>query len=422
MKILFVANRTPIPCTAGNRARILSLIRALAGWGHEIHYAFVDPKNIPAADSAELETHLGGGSYHWIKVRDGHELDSTVARGWRKLLRMMKHEAGYRLPLDHGYDPQTTEYLLRLQNRHHFDVVFIEYVFMSKATEAFSAETLRVLDTHDAFGDRHKAFLKAGQEPSWYSTSLREEETGFRRADVILAIQEEEAERFRRRLGIDGSRVHTVSHIIDLSQRIELSDAPAAAFLGSVNAVNISALDFLIRDVVPRVRQQRPDFKLLVAGPISKGIERTDAVEPCGIVDRLADLFARAPISLNPMLMGTGVSIKLLDAMACGVPTVSTEIGARGLAPRFRRGMLTVPDNDADAFASAIQQLLADRELRHSLGEMAFADATAWNDQQNRALSDIIAIRPKTAALPLDATPEMTKPAVDSGTVPGLPI
>ncbi|MET1028333.1 MAG: glycosyltransferase family 4 protein [Dongiaceae bacterium] len=422
MKVLFVANRIPIPCTAGNRARILSLIRALAGWGHEIHYAFADPRDIPAADSAELETYLGGGKYHWIKTREGLELDSTFARGWRKFLRVMKHEAGYRVPLDHGYDPHTTDYLRRLQDRHQFDVVFIEYVFMSKAAEAFPAETLRVLDTHDAFGDRHKAFLTAGQQPSWYSTSLREEETGFRRADIILAIQEEEAERFRRRLGADGSRVHAVSHIIDLSHRIHLSDAPAAAFLGSVNAVNLSALDFLIREVVPRVRERRPDFKLLVAGTISKDVERTDAVEPCGIVANLADLFARAPISLNPMLLGTGVSIKLLDAMACGVPTVSTEIGARGLAPRFRRGMLTVPDNDADAFASAIQHLVADRNLRRSLGEMAFADAVAWNDQQNRALSDIIAIRPKPAAAPLEATPEMAKPAVDSGTVSGLPV
>jgi glycosyltransferase involved in cell wall biosynthesis len=390
MKILFVANRIPIPATAGNRARILSLIRTLGEWGHEIHYAFVDPSNISSTDVAELESHLSGGKFHWIEGRPPGELDPIAARTWRKLLRRLKHEAGYRVPLDHGYDPRTTGELARLHERHGFDVVFIEYVFMSKAAEAFSAPTVRVLDTHDAFGDRHKVFLKAGQQPSWYATTLREEERGFRRADVVVAIQEEEAERFRQRLGTDGSRVRTVGHIVDLSRRVAPTDLPCAVFVGSVNAVNLAALDFLTGEVVPRVRRQRPDFRLLVAGPVSSKVTPSEAVQACGVVDRVSDLFARASISLNPMLFGTGASIKLLDAMACGVPTVTTEIGARGLDERFRNGVLTAPSADPEVFAAAILRLLGDAEFRHSLAEKAFADAKAWNEEQRRALSEII--------------------------------
>lgn len=395
MKTLFVANRMPVPCTTGNRARILSLVRALAGWGHEIHYAFAGTDGVTAADVAELESHLAGGRFHRIEVRDVRQLESVAARALRRLLRLLKQEGGYRFPLDYGYDPRTTAALAALQERHAFAVVFVEYVFMSKALAAFPPRTLRVLDTHDAFGDRHKEFLKAGERPSWYATTPAEEETGFRRADVVIAIQEEEAARFRSRLGVDAGRVRTVGHIVDLSRRVELPDLPAAAFLGSVNAVNRAGLDYLIREIVPRVLRQQADFRLLVAGPISGGLAPSPGVEACGLVDHVANLFARAPLSLNPMLLGTGISIKLLDAMACGVPSVSTEVGARGLEPRFRRGIVTVPDRDPQAFSDALLQLLADRGQRRRLGELAYADASAWNEEQTRALSDIIVLMPR---------------------------
>ncbi len=168
---------------------------------------------------------------------------------------------------------------------------------MSKAFEAFSGKTLRVLDTHDVFGDRHRAFLDAKLRPSWFATTLAEEEAGLRRADVVVAIQDEEADNFSRRLGADGDRVRTISHIMDLSRRIELPAASAAAFIGARNAVNVAALKFLTHEVLPRVLKRRREFKLLVGGPISNDIAEADGIQRCGLVDHVADLYAQAPIS-----------------------------------------------------------------------------------------------------------------------------
>ncbi len=391
MKILFVAHLNPLPCNAGNRARILNMIRELVAWGHEVHYAYLNSTKLPADHVLELESQLGGGKFHDIEIRSPRELETIIARGLRKVLRLVNHEAGHRVPLDHRYDPAATEQLSSLHDRQRFDAVFVEYVFMSKAFGAFAADsTLRVLDTHDAFGDRHQNFLEVGKRPSWYATTPEEEEAGFRRADVVIAIQDEEAEGFRRRLGADGARVHTVSHFLDLSRRIDLPNVSAAAFIGAVNAVNLAALEFLTREVMPLVLNQRPDFKLFVAGLISGKIQSTESVESCGFVDHVADLYARAPLSLNPMVLGTGINIKVLDAMACGVPTVSTEKGARGLAPRFRRGVRTVPDRNPHAFAAAVLEILADGGLHRDVGEMAFADAIAWNEEQRSALRDVL--------------------------------
>lgn len=390
MRVLFVAHLSPIPCNAGNRARILGMIRELVKWGHEIHYAVLNAPGSPLDQLPELETELGGGRAYEIQVRPPHERETIVARGWRRFLRVIRHEAGYRVPLDYLYDKRATLQLRALHEQIGFGAVFVEYVFLSKAFEAFDANVFRILDTHDAFGDRHKKFLKAGQRPSWYSTALREEETGFRRADVVLAIQGEEERRFRRRLGEDGDRVRTVSHFVDLSRRVETTGAPAASFIGSLNAVNVAGLDFLVREVMPRVLEHRPDFRLLVAGPISDKVGRQEGVEACGFVSHVADLYARAPISLNPMVLGTGINIKLLEAMACGVPSVSTETGVRGMEPHFRRGVRTVRDRDPGAFAAAILDLLENPARCRRMGAEAYADAAAWNTEQRSALREVL--------------------------------
>ena len=389
MRILFVAHLNPIPCNSGNRARILNMLRELVAWGHEVHYAVLNAAGAPVEHLDELERELGGGRVHEIEVRPARQRATIVARGWRRFLRVVRHEAGHRVPLDYLYDSHATHFLRGLHEQIGFGAVFVEYVFLSKAFEAFDKNVFRILDTHDAFGDRHKKFLKAGERPSWYSTTLREEETGFRRADIVLAIQGEEEKRFRRRLGKDGERVRTVSHFVDLSRRIEPTGAPAASFIGSLNAVNMAAFDFLAGEVMPRVLEHRRDFRIFVAGPISERVGRQKGVQAVGFVDHVANLYARAPLFLNPTVLGTGIDVRLLEAMACGIPSVSTETGVRGLGTHFR-GVRTVRDRDPGAFAAGILDLLENPALSRRLGAQAYADAAAWNAEQRAELRAVL--------------------------------
>jgi polysaccharide biosynthesis protein PslH len=390
VKILFVADSNPIPVVAGNRARILNMVRELVRWGHEVHYALLNAGDSPAEHLAELEGELGRGQVHEIHVAPPHKRETIVRRGARQFLRVIRHEAGYRVRLDHFYDKSATIHLRALHEPIGFGAVIVEGVFLAKAFEAFDANVFRILDTHQAFGDRHKKPLKAGMQPLGYSTTLREEENGFRRADVVLAMQRDDEKRFRQRLGKDGDRVRTVSHIVDLTRRIEPTGAPAASFIGSMNAVNLAGLDFLLRQVMPRVREHRPDFRLFVAGPISDWVRKKKGAEACGFVSHVADLFQRAPLSLNPISISTGINIRLLEAMACGIPTVSTEKGVRGLEPTLRRGVRIVRDRDPGAFAAAILDLLENPARCRRMGADAYADAAAWNTAQRAALREVL--------------------------------
>lgn len=109
-----------------------------------------------------------------------------------------------------------------------------------------------------------------------------------------------------------------------------------------------------------------------------------------GRVDNLKDAFTRAPLSINPITLGTGINIKLLDALAAGVPTVSTQTGVRGLSEQYRGGVVVVEDEDHQAFANAIVWLSSSREQRQELGNRAFGDAAEWNRRQMAVLGNIL--------------------------------
>jgi len=276
------------------------------------------------------------------------------------------------------------------------DAVIVEYVFHSWAFECFPRTALRVLDTHDAFADRHHAYLQRGVSNYWLSLRPGDENKGFRRADVVIAIQQEEAAHFcsqlRSQPGARDPEVVVVSHFLASRDAPVAQDVDGAAlFLASDNPANRDALSSFVDHVLPRVARQLPEFQLKLAGSICDAVADRPNVVKLGWVRDLDAAFKQAPLSVNPLLVGTGINIKLLDAMAAGVPTVSTTTGARGLPPGYRRGVITVPDEDHAAFADAVVRFATDAQLRRRIGGAAFEDARAWNEEQLARLGNCFA-------------------------------
>jgi polysaccharide biosynthesis protein PslH len=270
--------------------------------------------------------------------------------------------------------------------------VVVEYVLDSWAFDAFPRTARRVLDAHDAFADRHKEYVARGIRNYWVSFRPHDENDGFRRADVVLAIQQEEARRFTGQLAADARErnpeVSVVSHLLDVvpaEARYEASDT--AVFLASDNPSNRHAIHSFLKNVLPRVVREIPAFDLKLAGSICGAVPDQQNVTKLGWVDDVEAVFARAPLSINPMLAGTGIAIKLLDAMACGVPSVCTATGARGLPESMREGVRVVADEDAPGFAAALVRLARDADLRRAMGRAAREDAICWNALQMVALN-----------------------------------
>ena len=108
-------------------------------------------------------------------------------------------------------------------------------------------------------------------------------------------------------------------------------------FLGSFRHLpNQEGLEWFTRFVLPRVLQKRPGARLVVVGsdPPARHTLPGDsqAVEIVGFVEDIQAPLHRYGIFVCPILSGSGVRVKLLEAFASGIPVVSTRIGAEGLA------------------------------------------------------------------------------------------
>lgn len=391
MKIAFISAIPVVPAHEGNSSRILNLCRAVRALGHEVYFIF--PQANPS-DDLDWEGHaieFGPGKFVVLSSTPLERVIYLAKRALggvrRKVGRLMKSDMGYYFDLDEFYGTRFDRKYKDLQRQHGFDCVVCEYVFHSAALEAFPKNVRKILDTHDSFADRHKQF---GDSNYWFSVPPSEELRGFKRSDVIIAIQYEEAERFKRQINSTEPDVVVVSHMLDLTHKINDYTPSSAVFLGSGNVANISSVRYFIDEIMPRIRAEVPHFQLHLAGTICRKIEDVENVVKLGIVEHVSDAFSMAPISLNPMLHGTGINIKLLDAMAAGVVTVSTQTGVRGLPDRFRSGVVAVPDNNPAEFAAQVVELLKDKPLRQAKGEAAYADAMSWNYAQKAALADIL--------------------------------
>jgi polysaccharide biosynthesis protein PslH len=405
MKVAFVSAFPVVPANEGARSRILQLARAVRSLGHEVHFVHVAGTIAADFDRAAHEVEFGPDHLHLVSGHAGgfrsrlagdvvFDLGLTAFRAVRKVHRLFGRDSGFYNHLDEFYYPEIGRQVRDLQRRLGIDAVIVEYAFHSRAFLGLPKGVLRILDTHDSFADRHKAFVNtANKYGYWFSVPPAVESKAFRRADVVVAIQEEEERTFRQRLGAEPPVVATVSHILDLGGRVEDFTPSDFLFLGSGNDANIISLKGFVQNVMPLVRAARPDIRLVLAGGICGKIEDGEGILKLGRVDNLKDAFARAPLSINPITLGTGINIKLLDALAAGGPTISTRTGVRGLSERYRRGVVIVEDNDHLAFADAILQLASSRDQRQELGNRAFEDAVEWNRQQLAVLDDILSGR-----------------------------
>jgi polysaccharide biosynthesis protein PslH len=129
---------------------------------------------------------------------------------------------------------------------------------------------------------------------------------------------------------------------------------------------NVDAVLWFAESILPRLRQAHPDVRCLAVGKApdarlrAAARRRPDLLVTGGVPD-VRPYLARAALYVVPMRMGSGVRLKVLEAMAAGVPIVSTRVGLEGIAAEDGEHALVA--DAPTAFAAAVLRLLADPAL-----------------------------------------------------------
>jgi O-antigen biosynthesis protein len=174
---------------------------------------------------------------------------------------------------------------------------------------------------------------------------------------------------------------------IDTSQyefRVDGREPFTLLFLGSFRHLpNQEALNWFLRGAWPKLRAAEPRIRLIVVGsdpPPPHSIPDDDAIELVGFVEDVREPLARYAVFLCPILSGSGVRVKLLEAFAAGIPVVSTRLGAEGLAATD--GEICALADEPETFAQAILGLLADPGKAAEMARRARAEVVANRDMR----------------------------------------
>jgi hypothetical protein len=214
-----------------------------------------------------------------------------------------------------------------------FDIrlVLFNYIFQSKALESLPRHVRKVLLTHDRMSDRHKLFDLNNMPREFFYTTPEEEGAALRRADELIAVQAGEAEFFHE---ISGRPVHVVRqyfapHLEIARQSLHLR---RIGFLASNNLINYESIRTFAMLFKERAAIGLP-LTLVVAGGVCDRIRGLagDGLEIIGRVERLERFYGSVDLVVNPMMFGTGLKIKTVEALSYGVPIISTRAGMSGI-------------------------------------------------------------------------------------------
>jgi len=341
-------------------------MRATETLGFEVHFILLPSRQMGECD---IPRHVAEfpERFHLLKrprlANASYLAQRATLKSFRKLTRTTVRLSNVDETYLEGFAAQITQ--IDLAQR--FDIAIVEYVSFSKALLSFRKAVHKVIDTHDSF---------EGQ------LTRSEERRGLIRADTIFAIQEREAEIFRALLATDSDKVTTVSHFIEAKDIVDTQTCGGAAFIGSSFVQNNISLSWFIEKVLPLVLEQEPHFTLTVAGSVGQAVPDAPAVKKIGRVQKFQDAFLRAPILVNCITVGTGIKIKLLEAFGAGIPVVSTELGVEGIPPRFLSGTTVVPNNDPQAFADAVVEMVRSPTKRAEMSMLNAKIRNEWNKKQ----------------------------------------
>jgi O-antigen biosynthesis protein len=145
-------------------------------------------------------------------------------------------------------------------------------------------------------------------------------------------------------------------------------------FVGSFrHGPNVEALKWLVAEVLPRITAVEPGARLMIVGsdppPGMSFLTQHSGVTFTGYVEDIREPLERYAVFVCPILTGSGVRVKLLEAFAAGIPSVSTSIGVEGLSV-ISGDVCEIADAPAD-FALAVLRLLRNEDYAAALARRA---------------------------------------------------
>jgi glycosyltransferase involved in cell wall biosynthesis len=236
-------------------------------------------------------------------------------------------------------------------------------------------DALRILDTEDLHSLRQARQLAVKENREFSNTDLfsgvaKREIASILRSDVSLIISQFEMDLLHTVFKVNANLLYYLPFLADEINETdwpEFEERHDFVFIGNfLHEPNWHTVQYLKTEIWPRIAKLLPEVSLRIYGayPSQKVLQLHRPSENFHIMGRAqnaADVVKNARVVLAPIRFGAGAKGKLLEAMQCGTPSITTTIGAESMAGNLPwNGCI---EDDADAFAAAAVKLYTDQNL-----------------------------------------------------------
>ncbi len=162
-------------------------------------------------------------------------------------------------------------------------------------------------------------------------------------------------------------------------------------YIGTLSwEANVDGLIWFYNDIWPLITKQHPDIKLFIVGKnpddrLKAIAARDNRITLTGFVEDVEPLLKKNRVFITPLRFGSGIKVKVVNALYRGIPCVTTTIGSEGL--KVKDGEHIFVRNDPQRFADAVHLLLTDKEtwngIRTNSRKIAFENYTWENVLKN---------------------------------------
>ncbi len=258
-----------------------------------------------------------------------------------------------------GYVRMRVQRFLKKSNP---DATIVVYLDLGYVLDGLALNCLKVVDTQDALHLQDQSLSSSELEKS-YGVTQEEERLALERFDVIIAIQDQETALFQK-LCPDKKVITLLPWMPVKAVPVKSDSENNLLFLGFSNKPNLHGIKRFLLEVWTLILHSRPNAKLLIGGRISGEIDATqyENVECLGFFQDLDEFYSLGEITVNPVVAGSGLKIKTLEALSRGRICIAASHSAAGLAAFIGHG-LDIADTNEE-YVALITKYMTDRNLR----------------------------------------------------------
>jgi len=357
-KILLFFPENPLKMDSGNKTRVVELLKYYKQKGFEVDFVSMQDKDFNTGDMELLE------QTGWIR------------KGWlirRKPMKknLLTYLFNFKIPSFFYKKSKVLNFVTynlkkefdAILQQNSYDFIIISYVGWANLIEGkeFVKNAVTIIDTHDFATVQMK-----GQKRFELGKYFEDEINKLNRFDEVWAISGDEFFVFNQFVN-NNVKVRLVPFILPNNfGKADTNVVYDLIYVASDNSHNKISADWFFNNVYPLLDK---NLKICVIGKIGNAIADYPNVEKLFHVKDIYSFYAQSRIALCPMLSGSGLKIKVIEALSFGLPVVTNTHGTDGLSNKTNNGCLVT--DDVIEFAEYINKLAHDQLFFEKIQEQA---------------------------------------------------